>query len=78
MAIYSKKDAFLLGRKDTINIKYLNAKEYVNKIEGKSSKFYLIKNYMKNTLAICGIIWFILVVLFGWDILTPQKANANA
>jgi len=58
---------------NTIDIKYINAKEYCEQVENKN----LIIENMKKILSIAGIIWFIIVSFFGWGVLTPEKSNAS-
>lgn len=36
MSILTKKEAFMLHRPEVIDIKYMNCKEYVDKIEGNT------------------------------------------
>ena len=69
--IYTKTEALLLGRKNTIDLKYILAKEYTKKVE-KDDKIYLLKNFMKKALIISSIIWFIYVCLVGWGVIVPK------
>ncbi|MHA1379632.1 MAG: hypothetical protein ACTSRG_14760 [Candidatus Helarchaeota archaeon] len=62
-----------LNRPMTIDLKYVIAKEYCEQRENKN----LIIENMKKYISTAGIIWFIIVSLFGWGILTPENTNAS-
>lgn len=73
MSILSKKDAFLLYRENTIDLKYINAKEYIDKIEWNTS----LKKNLKKYIVIIGVIWYIASVFTAWAIIYPKNANAS-
>ena len=60
--------------KNTIDLKGMYAKEY---IESQKTQFTIIKEKAMKIIAIWGVIWYLVVLLFGWGIITPQEAKAS-
>ena len=59
----------------TIDLKEIIAKDYL--YSKKTNMHKLTETFVKYV-AICGIIWFIIVSLVGWGILNPvKKVNAS-
>lgn len=71
--ILNTQEAKKLKRSMTIDLRYINAKEYCEKVENKN---LLIEN-MKKIISTAGIIWFVIVCFTGWGIFTPDTANAS-
>lgn len=74
--ILTQKQAQKLGHKNTIDLKYINAKEYVVE-QWKNSIIYFLKNNMRKISIISAIILFILIYFSNSGILVPKIANAN-
>lgn len=68
--MYNQKDAFLLGRNNTIDIKLMHAKEYIESVEWK-------KRFQK-WLTMVWVIGYIVSVVIAWAILYPQETNASS
>lgn len=72
--ILTQKQAKKLNMPMTIDLKAIMAEEYLN---SKKSKTILFKENTMKYVWIAGVIWFVIVCLVGWGILTPNNANAN-
>ena len=73
MSILTQREAKLLKRSNTIDLKYMNAKEYVDNIEWNT-------NFMKKSkkiLVFVWIAWYIVSCFYGWGIVYPKTANAD-
>ena len=62
MSILKQRDAFMLRRPDVIDLRYMDAKKYVDSVEKRSP---VIEKF-KNIISFSGIAWFIIVCLYFW------------
>lgn len=72
--ILTKKQAQKLGHKNTIDLKAIYAKEY---LDSKKTKMDNFKETWIKIVAWVGIFYYILTLLFGWGMFIPNEANAN-
>lgn len=71
--ILTKKQARKLGFSETIDLKEMQAREYLASKETTMSKTSKI---ILKYIGFAGVIWFIIVTLVGWGIVSPE-ANAH-
>jgi len=57
----------------TIDLKGMMAQEY---LDSKKSDFTILKEKFMKIISIAWIVWFVVVCLFGWGMITPPEVKA--
>lgn len=70
--ILTTKQAKKLNMPMTIDLKAMMADEY---LQSKKTKMDILKEKTVKMVSVAGIIWFLIVSMVGWGIITPEKAN---
>lgn len=71
--IFTQKQAKKLKLPVTIDLKEMHAREY---LQSKKSKMETLKENALQITGVAGVIWFIIVTLFGWGVIDTPKVNA--
>lgn len=74
MTILTQKQAKKLGRSNTIDLKGMIAKEYLDSKKTNMDKF---KESAIKIIAVAGIFYYVVALFFGWGIFVPNEANAS-
>lgn len=71
--MFTQKQAKKFKMPMTIDLKGMMAQEY---LDSKKTNITLLKEKLMKIITIVALIYFIIVICFGWGVITPPKTNA--